>query len=218
MLNGCIFETQTSAQGCRYQVEFLGDHRSKTKFANDFPNEICITNCKPRYSKSELKNVFRIMGKTLVSVNAKIGSPLIVTTVSNVSCMSSAANYYSCHCLVYVHVLLEDLNQISRTEKCHFAFYIFHEQRFHSFTSRFVKSRVVARWCISAVYFYLLTWLICTNLQKDILYIMWISIPFRHSSDIPTHEETSQVWHLNRSECPIRICIKSVKICLKWSW
>ena len=40
------------------------------------------------------------------------------------------------HCLVYV--LLEDVNQISRTEKCHFAFYafhIFHEQRFQSFTT-----------------------------------------------------------------------------------
>ena len=48
------------------------------------------------------------------------------------------------HCLVYI--LLEDLNQISKTEKCHFAFYvfyIFHEQRFQSFTSRYVKSRVV---------------------------------------------------------------------------
>ena len=47
------------------------------------------------------------------------------------------------HCLVYV--LLEDVNQISRTEKCHFAFYafyIFHEQKFQNFTSRLVKSRV----------------------------------------------------------------------------
>ena len=41
-----------------YPVEFFGDHRSKTKFAKDFPNVICITNCKPRYSKSELKMCF----------------------------------------------------------------------------------------------------------------------------------------------------------------
>ena len=61
---------------CGYPVEFFGDHRSKTKFAKDFPNVICITNCKPRYSKSELKNVFRIMSITLLSVNAKIGSPV----------------------------------------------------------------------------------------------------------------------------------------------
>ena len=35
------------------------------------------------------------------------------------------------YCLVYV--LLEDLNQISRTQKCHFAFYIFHEQKIPQF-------------------------------------------------------------------------------------
>ena len=63
---------------CRYPVKFFGDHRSKTKFAKDFPNMICITNCKPRYSKSKLKNVFRIMGTTLLSVNAKIGSPVLL--------------------------------------------------------------------------------------------------------------------------------------------
>ena len=63
---------------CRYPREFFGDHRSKTKFANDFPNAICIINCKPRYSKLELKNVFRIMGKTLLSVNSKIGSPVLL--------------------------------------------------------------------------------------------------------------------------------------------
>ena len=63
---------------CRYPVEFFRDHRSKTKFAKDFPTVICITNCKPRYSKSELENVFRIMSKTLLSVNAKIGSPVLL--------------------------------------------------------------------------------------------------------------------------------------------
>ena len=102
---------------CRYPVEFFGDHRSKTKSAKDFSNVICITNCKPRYSKSELKNVFRIMGKTLLSVNAKIGPPVLLRQFRQLS------NSY--HCLVYV--LLEILNQISRTEKYHFAFYIFHE-------------------------------------------------------------------------------------------
>ena len=55
----------------------------------------------------------------------------IITTVSNDACMSLI--HMITHCLVYV--LLEDLNQISRTEKCHFAFYIFHEQGFLSFTS-----------------------------------------------------------------------------------
>ena len=125
---------------CGYPVEFFGDHRSKTKCAKDFSNMICITNhanCKPRYSKSELKNVFRLMGKTLLSVNAKIGAPVLLRQFRQLS------NSY--HCLVYV-VLLENLNQISRTEKCHFAFYIFHEQRLHSFTSKFVKSRVFAWW------------------------------------------------------------------------
>ena len=46
-----------------YPVEFFGDHRSKTKFAKDFPNVICITNCKPRYSKSELKTCFEFWAK-----------------------------------------------------------------------------------------------------------------------------------------------------------
>ena len=64
-----------------YQVVSLTDkedHRTKTKFAKDFPNVICMTNCKARYSKSELKNVFRIMGKPLLSVNAKIASPVLL--------------------------------------------------------------------------------------------------------------------------------------------
>ena len=50
---------------------------AKPSFANDFPNVICITNCKPRYSKSELV-VFQIMGKTLLSVKAKIGSLVLL--------------------------------------------------------------------------------------------------------------------------------------------
>ena len=51
---------------CSYPVEFFGDH-SKAKFAKDLPNVICITiigNCKARYSKSELKYLFRIIGIT----------------------------------------------------------------------------------------------------------------------------------------------------------
>ena len=54
--------------------------------------------------------------------------------------------------LIY-YVLLEHLNQISRTEKCHFAFYafnIFHEQRFQSSK---IKSCCVM--IFSVVYFYL---------------------------------------------------------------
>ena len=127
-----------------YPVEFFGDHRSKTKFAKDFPNVICITNCKPRYSKSVLKMCFEFWAKchfqwTQKSVHLhcygsfKWRLHVFRRQLSN-----------SHHCLVYV--LLEDVNQISRTEKCHFAFYafyIFHEQRFQSFTSRLVKSRVV---------------------------------------------------------------------------
>ena len=61
--------------------------------------------------------MFQIMGKTLLSVNAKIGSPVLLRQFRQLS------NSY--HCLVYV--ILENLNQISRTEKYHFAFYIFHE-------------------------------------------------------------------------------------------
>ena len=38
-----------------------------------------------------------------------------------------------------------------------------------------------------------------------IILLTWIKTP------------KSQVWHLNRSECSIRICIKPVKICLKQS-
>ena len=36
------------------------------------------------------------------------------------------------------HCILEDQNQMSKPEKWHFAFCIFHEQRFPSFTSKFV--------------------------------------------------------------------------------
>ena len=74
------------------------------------------------------------------------------------------------YCLVYV--LLEDLNQISRTEKCHFAFYIFHEQRFHSFTSiQICKIKSCCVMMFSVVYFYLYV----QTYKKDILYIMLIS-------------------------------------------
>ena len=48
---------------------------------------------------------------------SKIGSPVLLRQFRQLS------NSY--HCLVYV--ILENLNQISRTEKYHFAFYIFHE-------------------------------------------------------------------------------------------
>ena len=96
-------------------------------------------------------NVFRIMGKTLLSVNAKIGSPVFLRQFRQLS------NSY--HCLVYA--LLENLNQISRTEKCHFAVYIFHEQRFYSFTSKFVKSRVVAWWCFFCFVFVLFCLFVC---------------------------------------------------------
>ena len=61
---------------CRYPVEFFGDHRSKTKFANDFPNVICITNYKPRFSKSELKMCFELWAKR--NCQAKIGSPVLL--------------------------------------------------------------------------------------------------------------------------------------------
>ena len=77
------------------------------------------------------------------------------------------------HCLVYV--LLEDLNQISRTEKCHFAFYIFHEQRFHSFTSiQICKIKSCCVMMFSVVYFYLYV----TNLQKKTSFILCWSVVF----------------------------------------
>ena len=44
-----------------YPVEFFGDHRSKTKFAKDFPNVICTY--ESRYSKSELKMCFEFLAK-----------------------------------------------------------------------------------------------------------------------------------------------------------
>ena len=124
-----------------YPVEFFGDHRSKPKFAKDFPNVICITNCKPRYSKSVLKCVSNF-GQNVTFRERKNRFTCIVMAVFKWRLhvfRPQLSNSH--HCLVYV--LLEDVNQISRTEKCHFAFYIFHEQRFQSFTSRLVKSRVV---------------------------------------------------------------------------
>ena len=106
------------------------------------------------------------------------------------------------HCLVYV--LLEDVNQISRTGKCHFAFYafyIFHEQRFQSFTSRLVKSRVVVKWCFLwfiSICKYIQTYNNNkTNKQtkqnkktpNTSLYYVDQWLLFRHCSDIPTYEE-----------------------------
>ena len=84
------------------------------------------------------------------------------------ACLPPPINSY--HYLVYV--LLEDLNQISRTEKCHFAFYIFHEQRFRSFTSRFVKPCVVA-WCF--LWFISICKYMYKRTKKQTSYIMWIS-------------------------------------------
>ena len=135
--------------------------------------------------------VFRIMGKTLLPpVNQKSVHLYCYDSFKWPLHVFHRQLCNSYHCLVYV--LQEDLNQISRTEKCHFAFHIFHEQRFHSFTSRFVKSRVFAwwhfLWFISICkYIYKLT----TNKQtkankktktkqnktkqKDIPYLTWIS-------------------------------------------
>ena len=61
-------------------MEFFGDPLSKTEFAKDLPNMICITvgvKYKAKYPKSELKNVFQIMGKRLVLMNTNIGSPYL---------------------------------------------------------------------------------------------------------------------------------------------
>ena len=76
-----------------YPVEFFGDYRSKTKFAKDFPNVICITNCKPRYSKLiRTEKCVSNYGQNVTFSERKNRFTCIITAVSNDACMSSAAN------------------------------------------------------------------------------------------------------------------------------
>ena len=212
-----FFETQTSAQGVGTKWSFSEFTVAKPSLQRPFLMWFVSPTANQDILNQNWKMCFELWAKHYFQWTQK---SVRLNCYDSFKCRLQVFRCQlsnSCHCLVYI--LLEDLNQISRTEKCHFAFtafYIFHEQRFHSFTSRFVKSIVVAWWCFLwfisiCKYMYKLT-------KKDILYIMWISgfyFVTVLTYPIPTHEEKSQVWHLNRSEYPIRICIKSVKICLK---
>ena len=135
----CIFWDTKVFLSCRYPwypVELFGDHRSKTKFAKDFLMWFVSPIANQDILNQNWKMCFELWAKRYFQW---------AQNSVHLHCYGSfkwRLHVFPCqlrnshHCLVYV--LLEDLSHFA-----FYAFYIFHEQRFQSFTSRFVKSRVV---------------------------------------------------------------------------
>ena len=156
-----FFETQTSAQAVGTNWSFSEITVTKPSLQRTFLMWFVSPIANQDILNQNWKNVFRIMGKTLLSANAKIGSPLLLQQFQmSLACLPLPIKQYMS--LFGLRTTRRSKSDI-KNRKVSFCFlYILHEQRFLSFTSRFVKSRVVAWWC----FLWLLSVNICTNLQK----------------------------------------------------